>query len=158
MKVKTIPTLMLLSGLLGSIVATVARPHQQEKADQLSEDEAVGLVRTINTAQVGFESYSNPRRYASLKELIVMLDENSGKEQQVVYGANSFKELQLIDGSTGRLKNYTVSVVASTDGQHYILELINRSNCDSSFFSSDTGIIYTGTGLGCADEKASKNN
>jgi hypothetical protein len=52
MKTKAIQILMLLSGLLVTIVATVARPHPQEKPDELSQREALGLMRTINTFQV----------------------------------------------------------------------------------------------------------
>jgi hypothetical protein len=37
MKTKAIQILMLLSALLGSIVAVVARAHPQDKADELSE-------------------------------------------------------------------------------------------------------------------------
>lgn len=149
MKVKAIPILMLLSGLLGSIVASVARPHPQESADQLSERDAVGLLRTINTTQVVFYNNTDPRHFASLKELSVLIDENS----RTLGFNNPAKDLQLVDSSTGRLKNYTVSVVASADGQHYISGLISSSGCASAFFSSERGVIYTATGLGCADKK-----
>jgi hypothetical protein len=154
MKIKTIPILMLLSGLLGSIVATAARPHQQEKADQLSEAEALGLLRTINTTQIVFYINTDPRHFASLKELSALIDENS----RTSGFSNPAKDLELADSSTGRLKNYTVSVFASADGQHYISGLISSSGCASAFFSSERGVIYTATGLGCAHEKASNNN
>jgi len=68
-RVKTIPFLVLLFGLLGSIVATIARPHPQGKADELTEPEALGLMRTINTFQVA--PFQGPRRqYVSLEELV----------------------------------------------------------------------------------------
>lgn len=154
MKAKAIPVLTLLFGLLGAFVVTVARPHPQENADQLSEREALGLLRTINTTQVVFYNNTDPRHFASLKELSALIDEDS----RTSGFNNPAKDLQLVDSSTGKLKNYTVSVVASADGQHYISGLISSSGCASAFFSSERGVIYTATGLGCTDEKTSKNN
>ena len=76
MKLKTIPILMLLTGLVGSIVATVARPHVQEKPDELSEPEALGFMGTINTLQVA--PFQGPRhQYVSLEELVAQRHEKA---------------------------------------------------------------------------------
>jgi hypothetical protein len=145
MKVKTVPFLMLLSGLLGTIVATVALPHPQEKADQLSEREVFGLMRTINTAQA--EAFFDSRhQYLSLDELVSRRHVNSSELW--------LPALSLRDSSAGTLKNYSVSVVVSTDGQHYVSEMISSSSCGLALFSNESGIIYTATALGCTQEKS----
>ena len=158
MKAKTISTLILLSGLLGTTAATVARPHPQEKADQLSESEVLGLMRTINTAQVksGFlcvnsvcEEPSGPRfngpdssidHYQSLDELVSRIRHVNSSEPWM-------PTLQIIDSSEGTLKDYKVSVVVSPDRQHYVAQLIKSSDCGLALFSNETGVIYTATAL-----------
>jgi hypothetical protein len=106
-KVKTIPFLVLLFGLLGSIVATIARPHPQEKTDELTEPQALGLMRTINTFQVA--PFQGPRhQYVSLEELVAQRHE---KAHELLLSTVLLK-----DSSTGTLRNYTVSIVVSTDG------------------------------------------
>jgi hypothetical protein len=149
MKARAMPILMLLFGLLGSIVATVARAYPQEKPDELSEAEALGLMRTINTFQVA--PFQGPRhQYVSLEELVAQPHE---KAHELLLSSVLLK-----DSSTGTLKNYTVSIVVSTDGQHYVLEMLNSSSCGLAFFSNESGIIYTATGLGCAQKKSTSEN
>jgi hypothetical protein len=144
MKTKAIPILMLLSGLLGSIVAVVARPHPQEKADELSEWQALGAMRTINTFQA--VAFQEPRhQYLSLDELVSQPHRNDHEQW--------LTSLPLLDGSAGTLKNYRVSVIVSPDRQHYAAQLIGFSSCGLTVFSNESGIIYTGRGLGCTDEK-----
>jgi hypothetical protein len=148
MKTKPIP-LLLLSGLLGSIVATVARPHPQDKADELTEPEALGLMRMINTLQVA--PFQGPRhQYVSLEELVAQPHE---KAHELLLSTVLLK-----DNTTGTLKNYTVSIVVSAEGQHYIAEILSSSSCGLALFSNESGIIYTATGLGCAKEKSPGEN
>jgi hypothetical protein len=143
MKAKTIPILMLLSGLLGTIIATVAWPHPQEKADELSEFEVLGLMRTINTLQAG--AFQDTRhQYLSLDELVSQRYRNNHEQWLTT--------VQLLDSSTGTLKNYTVSIVVSSDRQHYVAQLISSSGCALALFSNESGIIYTARGLGCTDK------
>ena len=140
---------MLLSGLFGSIVATVGRPHPQEKPDQLSKPEALGLMRTINSFQVA--PFQGPRhQYVSLEELVAQPHE---KAHELLLSS-----ILLKDSSTGTLKNYTVSIVVSTDGQHYVLEMLSSASCGLALFSNESGIIYTATSLGCAQEKSPSEN
>ena len=147
MKAKAIPILVLLSGLLVSIVVTVARSHPQEKAEQLSEWEVVGLMRTINTAQAEASSDSDLRhQYLSLDELVARRHYNSSELW--------LPTLQMVDSSTGTLKNYRVSVVVSPDRQHYVAQLINSSDCGLAVFSNESVLIYTARILDCKDEKS----
>jgi len=148
-RVKAIPFLVLLFGLLGSIVATIARPHPQEKAEELTEPEALGLMRTINTFQVA--PFQGPRhQYVSLEELVAQRHE---KAHELLLSSVLPK-----DSSTGTLKNYAVSIVVSADGQHYMAQLISSSSCASALFSNESGIIYTARVLGCPDEKSPSEN
>jgi hypothetical protein len=149
MKARAIPFLLLLFGLLGSIVATAARPYTQEKPDELSEPEALGLMRTINTFQVA--PFQGPRhQYVSLEELVAQRHERAHELL--------LSTVLLKDSSTGTLKNYTASIVVSADGQHYVAQLISSSSCASALFSNESGIIYTARGLGCPDEKSPSEN
>jgi|SRR5271167_2607401 hypothetical protein len=144
MKAKAIPILMLLSGLFGSIVDTVARPHPQDKADELPPWEAVGAMRTINTFQVA--PFQGPRhQYVSLEELVAQRHEKAHEQW--------LSTVLLKDSSTGTLKNHTVSIVVSADGQHYVAQLISLSSCGLAVFSNESGIIYTARGIGCPQEK-----
>jgi hypothetical protein len=146
-KVKTISFLVLLFGLLGSIVAAIARPHPQEKADELPPWEAVGAMRTINTFQA--VAFQEPRhQYLSLDELVSQPHRNVEHEQWLT-------TVPLLDSSTGTLKNYRVSVVVSPDRQHYAAQLISSSICGLAVFSNESGNIYTAKGgMGCAPEKS----
>jgi hypothetical protein len=145
MKARAIPILMLLSGLFGSIVATVARPHPQEKADELPPWQAVGAMRTINTFQVA--PFQGPRhQYVSLEELVAQRHEQAHELW--------LSTVLLKDSSTGTLKNYTVSIIVSADGQHYAAQLISSSSCGLAVFSNESGIIYTARGIGCPQEKS----
>jgi hypothetical protein len=99
MKARAIPILMLLSGLFGSIVAMIARPHPQEKPDQLSEPEALGLMRTINTFQVA--PFQGPRhQYVSLEELVAQPHEKAHNSVGIalsrVFGAESSRPASLL--------------------------------------------------------------
>ena len=134
-----------LSGLLSSIVATVARPHPQEKDHQLPPWQALGAMRTINTLQGA--AFQEPRhQYLSLDELVSQAHRNVEHEQWLT-------TLPLLDNSAGTLKNYRVSVVVSPDRQHYAAQLISSSSCGLAVFSDEYGIIYTARGMGCPQEK-----
>jgi hypothetical protein len=148
MKAKAIPALMLLSGLLVTIVATVARPHPQEKADELSEFQALAAMRMINTFQA-VASQEPRHQYLSLDELV--------SRRPLQNHELWLTTVQLLDSSTGTLKNYTVSIVVSPDRQHYVAQLIG-SGCALALFSNESGIIYTARGLGCSDEKSPKRS
>jgi hypothetical protein len=139
---------MLLSGLLGTIVATVARPHPQEKADELSESQVLAMIRMVNTLQVVAHEEDQRHQYASLDVLVYRRHQN-----HELWLPN----LHLTDSSTGTLKNYTVSVVVSADGQHYVAEMIG-SGCALALFSNESAVIYTARGLGCPEEKPSRKD
>ena len=145
MKAKAIPVLVLLSGLLVIVVATVARPHPQEKPDELSEWQALADMRMINTFE--FVAYAEDERhqYASLDELV--------SRPHLQNHELWLKTVQLLDSSTGTLKNYHVSVVVSPDRQHYVAQLTGLSGCALALFSNESFIIYTARGLGCPDER-----
>jgi hypothetical protein len=106
-------------------------------------------MRTINTFQVA--PFQGPRRqYDSLDELVAQRHE---KSHELVLSTIILK-----DSSTGTLKNYTVSVAVSADGQHYLTQLIGSSSCPLTLFSNESGIIYTARGLECPNETRRNEN
>jgi hypothetical protein len=68
MKAKTVAILVALAALLGTFVATVARPRPQENSDQPSEWEVLGLLRTLNTVQSVFKGTTG--EYVSKCEML----------------------------------------------------------------------------------------
>ena len=75
MRLKTAPILILLTGLL----AAAAWPRPEENPDQLSESEAMGMMRTINTLEVSI-SAAYERGFLSLAELASQYHEQSHEQ------------------------------------------------------------------------------
>ncbi|MGH9430863.1 MAG: hypothetical protein ACRD3T_04915 [Terriglobia bacterium] len=131
--------MLALSILAYAVVGRVAVAGQTTPVNanaRASQAEAVGLVRTINTAEL--DPWFKTHAYVSLEELL---------QRRFLRGTgNAFV---LSDASSGGWKGYVVSVVASADGKHYLLGLAPGSGCGFSVFSNESGVIYTGRALGC---------
>jgi hypothetical protein len=133
MKTRFAATLLALL-LLGGLTLRAAQTESSD-ASQLSQRQALGLVRTFNTAQVTLKM--NGGKYGSLADLL-----------KVKYLAR--EQFAVADDFTAGVKNYNLSVVVSADGQHYQVSLRPQSGCGYALFSSDAAVIYEGDGLGCA--------
>ena len=128
---------------------TLSKVWWRSKAAQLSEFEALGMMRTINTMEV--VAFQEPRhQYLSLDELGSQHYRNNHEQWLTT--------VQLQDSSAGTLKNYRVSVVVSPDRQHYVAQLISSSDCGLAVFSNESLLIYTAKGLDCKDEKSPKKD
>ena len=120
--------------LIGIAVAPIL--SAQQMSSQLSEDQAVGLMRTINTAQMGW--FSRHQTFANLSDL----------EQDKL-----LSECEEILNSTGidsaSVEGYELKVLVPFDGRHYSTSLTPAHGCGVAMFSTDQGVIFRATALGC---------
>ena len=119
------------------IIASAASTERTD--DQLTDVDAVSLVRQFNTAEAElFGARNGSHRYMPLAKV---LETPSLKSQIKVSVAIS-------DETSGTVKNYSVSLIPSADGKHYMLSLAPMG-CGPAFFSNETGVIYPGKAAGC---------
>lgn len=133
MKIKILLSAVLtLTGVVGAL----ALSNGQEDTVRLSSREALSLIRTMNSTEHSFKIKSSS--FGSLEDVIK-------------YGQldRTKPEIVLSDGNSGTLKDYQLSVVASSDGRHYQISLRPSSGCGASFFTNESSVIYQGQALGC---------
>ncbi|MDT7602894.1 MAG: hypothetical protein QOF61_891 [Acidobacteriota bacterium] len=133
MKLRLTTTIIAL--LLGGLTLHAAQTASQQDAARLSQRQALGLVRTFNTAEAMLKL--NGGKYGSLEDLL-----------KVNYMRRS--EFAMSDDFAAGVKDYKLSVVVSADGQHYQVSLRPEAGCGYALFSSDAAVIYEGNGLDCA--------
>jgi hypothetical protein len=136
MKTKTAGICVILLAVVLLATGWVNR-SAQDSPNRLSQQQAVALVRTINTAEA--ETFFKTQSYASMEKL---LQYRSFQEQQNL--------LVPTDAFSGTVKNYKLSLVASEDGKHYLVGLAPaEQKCDAALFSSESGVIYAAKPIGC---------
>lgn len=123
------------AAVLAGVAGRLARADGQGPAGNLTQDEAFRLLRTINTVEANI--FSRTESYVPLAQI---LDELGTRP-----------DIKLADSSMGTLKGYSVSVVVSADGKHYISAIVPVSSaCGFSAFSrGEMAVIHVGTQLGC---------
>ncbi len=141
MKIK-IGGLLALLALVSALLlgSGTLSPHPQAETSPPTSREALGLMRTINTAEA--EIFIKGHQYASLQDLL----------QHRSFQANANSPVA-IDRATGQLKGYKVAVICSADGQHYVAEYAPTSGCSAALFSDESGVIFTATPLGCPNKQ-----
>jgi hypothetical protein len=140
MTLRTILILVAFCALLGFD----AKPARSKATrDQLTADEAMSLVRRINTAEATVLSNKDgSHQYASIFKLL----QSATGQKYLNMPVNQ------TDETSGTLKGYAVSLLVSPDGHRYSLELIPASpkECGAAFFSTEAAVIYIGKALGCS--------
>lgn len=152
MKTKRVLILVALLGM-GSITVLIALTNSQSVSNQLSQEEALKLVRVIITAEAELPLTKKP--YVSLEELLQtrLFQKGIGSTFQFLEKKNwSQTQINLIDSTSGSLNNCYLSVIASADGNHYQVRLAPEQGCDVALFSNETAVIYKGRGLGCPSQ------
>lgn len=146
MKFRTITIWGLVCGL-GALSALWPRPASQGTSEQLSDREAVSLVRTANTAEATFRARANA--FANLDKLVEQGFFQRPNPRSASYSPSILPTL--VDATSGTVKDYKFSVVVSEDGNHYSISLMptQPSGCRLSLFSNEAGVIYRGWALGC---------
>jgi len=141
MKAATIRVTSVILVMFGLSVG-VHSARSAAPAERLTADEALRLVRQINTAEATiFLVKDGDHQYRTLSQLLA-----SPKAKSQVTAL-----LNLTDESTGTVQGYTVQLLASPDSQHYSLGVTpdTSQGCGPAFFSSEAGIIYPAKALGC---------
>ena len=122
--------------MVGTLVGFACPP---ETGNQLSEDEALGLVRNVVTGELTI--FMKNQVYVSLDELL----QHPSFRPKV--------NVTKTDRNYGTVKDYRISVVASADGKHYSAELTPAADphpgCPAAFFSNEHATIYKAKALGC---------
>src|SRR5690242_3323911 len=118
---------------VAAALAVVALPKFQEPREQLSEKQALALVRTAVSTEATLKMKTSA--YGSLRDVLEI-------------GLKSFP-IVLGDSSSATVKDYRLSIVAAADGQHFQISMHPATGCGVSFFTNESGVIYQGLALGC---------
>jgi hypothetical protein len=133
MKLKLLIGAVIIAGL-GFLAFLDAKTPVVDSASQLSEDQALGVVRTIGAAEATMNaSYG---KYGSLNDLI---------KANYIEFSDGFT---MKDDNSGILKNYRLSIVPSPDGKHFQLSMTSTAACDTSVFTNESFAIYNGKPIG----------
>ncbi len=121
--------------LFAALSDRTARAQTQGALANLTQNEAIRLLRMINTAEL--DIFNRTQSYAPLAQVLDKLGTPQG--------------IKLVDSSMGTLRGYSVSVVVSADGKHYVSAIVPlTSGCGFSAFSrGEVAVIHLGTPLGC---------
>ncbi|MEW6131416.1 MAG: hypothetical protein AB1757_30590 [Acidobacteriota bacterium] len=103
--------------------------------DKLSRTEALGLIRTINTAEA--TANTSQQRYVSLETLLQNLAKLKSQ-----YG------IVLTNSDSATVKNYKLSLLVSEGGKHFKVSLQPQAGSCYSLFSDDSFVIYEGQPVG----------
>jgi len=127
------------------MVLSVALSSSLDSATEkepLSKSQALEIVRALNTAEL--DILLKTKNYAPLDSVVKGLREKpAGLAEFVDNSSNS---------SSGKIRDYQVSIITSSDGKHYKLALTPLEDspaCAVAFFSDESGVIYLGTAIDC---------
>lgn len=102
-----------------------------------TETEALEIVRTFATSEL--DHAMRQQRYASLDEIVAS---SLAKRYE--------SQLTLKDAFSGTIGGYLLTVLPSADGKRYTLSMTYlASNCGTSFFTNEAGVIYLGKPIDC---------
>lgn len=119
----------LAMGILATAGIAAAR---QAASTELTPQEALRLVRAVNTAEARLAASASGDGYVSLRDAIT----------NPAFGAAA--ELQLEGADAARIKNYRLSLTRSEGNRGYQLSLMPASGCGAAWFSTNAGLIFTG--------------
>ncbi len=124
---------------LSGVTILLSQDNLADASAQLSEPQALQLIRLINTAER--EVSNETHTFVPLAQL---LRHPSLEEHR--------KFIALTESHSGRVKDRKLSVLASADGKHYTVALVPESGCEPAVFSNEAGLIYRGKAFGCPAE------
>ena len=127
-------------GFLVTLLAGVAISPQVNGQTEVSTEELLGVVRTINTAEVSYREDTG--RYATREEMLAFLRKPDALSWSPI---GQFEIPQL----------YELALNTSPDGMHYQITLKRQPDMNDwrkgcrAVFSDEAGVIFLGTALGC---------
>ncbi|HZS45649.1 MAG TPA: hypothetical protein VFC63_11135 [Blastocatellia bacterium] len=136
---KLMLALAVIAGL-GLVAFLDAKVTAGDNSGAYSRNQAIGVMRTLGSAEATLKAKNGG--YGSLDDLVraKYVDFQNGFLQQ--------------DSNAAILKNYSVSIVPSSDGQHFQISMLPESNCDVALFMNESFLIYEGRVIGgCPDSQ-----
>jgi hypothetical protein len=126
---------ILTAVVLSCCLCLGADSGSKVKGSSVSENQALGIIRVVNTVQASF--FVKRGTYVALQELA---------QDGTFRGQATLQSMK--DADSGTIGNYELTVVSSADGKHYSAALI-PATCDVAVFSNDRAVIYKAKALGC---------
>jgi hypothetical protein len=121
-----------------AVLALVVSSQTAAQSEEISEAQALSVVRALNTKELEF--FIKEHAYVPLERAA----------QNVRLQDSSIGSIVLTDQTSGRIRNYTASLLTSADQKHYRLSLIAESpGCSTAFFTDESGVIYLGKVIDC---------
>jgi hypothetical protein len=132
-----------------TLFCALAFSQEATKSDNHSAQLAVNFVRLVNTAEMTAKFKGGS--YAGLQQLF-----EQKYLEQAAKGPFSEVYQQLHPENSDRaLSGYSMDVATVEDGKGYRLMLRPvEGQCGATFFSTEKGLIYQGTALGCDSKVA----
>jgi hypothetical protein len=135
--------LALFCGFLVILLPGVAISPQVNGQTEVSTEELLGVVRTLNTAEVSYREENG--RYATREEMLIFLRKPVAS---LIPSPIDFRIPKL----------YELALNTSPDGMHYQITLKRPSDmndkstwCKTAAFSDEAGVIFLGTAFGCEE-------
>jgi hypothetical protein len=128
---------VLLAVIAGAFPFVVGSQNQQK--EELSDNEALELLRAVNTAQLDLRMARQP--YAPLQKIL---------QRRFFVETEVGSDITTVDSNTGTKKGYEISVCVFGEGRRYIASVVPvERGCRVAFFTDESGVIYQGRALGC---------
>jgi hypothetical protein len=129
---------VLFAVIAGAFPFVVESQNQQK--EELSDNEALELLRAVNTAEVDVKLMAK-QPYAPLEQLL---------QHRFFVGKELGSNITKVDSNTGTKKGYEISVCVLGEGKRYIAAVVPvERGCRVAFFTDESGVIYQGRALGC---------
>jgi hypothetical protein len=117
----------LVLGLLIGAAATL--PSSARQAD-LTPADGIRIVRSVNTTQAQLSRRGGG--YASLRDVVT-----DGS-------FSAAADVQLSGADSATIRSHRLSLTRTADARGYQLSLTPISGCGAAWFSSESGLIFTG--------------
>jgi hypothetical protein len=139
-----------LLGVIGCSAFLCAQANQHEENETLSFDDAVLIMRAINTAEA--ESIALSKHAINMQAV---------REHRFVKKLNSQISLENQSGlDRVSVKGYEVRLLLTQDQLHWTLTIspLQGSECTPVFMTNETGVIYHGVPASCKQNAQSASN
>jgi hypothetical protein len=133
---KALFAIVVIAGM-GAAGSVAAQQTQQQLAQQLQQEvmtpvEGIALVRQINT--IMGRLYVRNNAQMTLRDAV--MDDTFTRAER----------FELTNANTGVYKRYRLTITHITgDKESYQLSLVPFTGCGPSWFSNETGLIFSGT-------------
>lgn len=119
-----------------TMASQLSYSQQTASSEAQRQAQIMAFIRSVNTVEA--EMFSKTHQYVNLQDVV---------------GHKLFQNNPLApsptDLTSGTLLGYKISVLASSDGQHYTVAALPSQGCAVAVFSNESAVIYRASALGC---------